>query len=43
MWQIRREIDHLLQAASDHTTVTSAVLFVGGIALLWVVCNGYRK
>ena len=43
MWQIRRQIDHLLQAASDHVTLTSAVLFVGGIMTIWFVCNGFRK
>lgn len=43
MWQIRQQIDRLLQTASDHMTITSAVVFVGGILLIWVMCNGARK
>lgn len=43
MWQIRQQIDQLLEAASDHMTITSGVVFVGGILVIWAVCNGARK
>ena len=43
MWQIRRQLDHLLQAASDDMTITGGMVFVGDILLIWAVCNGSRR
>ena len=43
MHQIERQLDRLLELSSANITITAAVLFVGGIGLLWVVGNGWGK
>ncbi len=43
MHQIERQLERLLDLSSANVTITSAVVFVGGIALIWVVCNGWSR
>lgn len=43
MWQIQRQVQHLLDASAEHMTLTAAVVFVGGVMAIWLVCNGWRK
>ncbi|EYD75524.1 hypothetical protein Rumeso_02870 [Rubellimicrobium mesophilum DSM 19309] len=43
MYQIQRTLERLLDLSSAHITATSAVVFVGSIVALWVVCNGWGK
>jgi hypothetical protein len=43
MHQIERYLERLLDLSSANITITAAVLFVGGIGLLWVVCNGWGR
>jgi hypothetical protein len=43
MWQIERQIENLLRISSDNMMLTMAVVFVGGVLAIWVVCNGFGK
>ena len=43
MYQLERHLERLLDLSSANVAMTSAVVFVGGIGLIWVVCNGWGK
>jgi len=43
MHRIERYIERLLDLSSSNVPITSAVVFVAGIGLIWVVSNGWGK
>ncbi len=42
MRQIERQIADLLHLSSDHTTIASVSVFLGGITAIWVLCSWRR-
>ncbi len=43
MHQIERYLERLLDLSSANIVATSAVLFVGSIGVIWILCNGWRR